>query len=165
MRVCLSRQIVSFTKNYLIKSVRNISYFNANHDFIQMDSLEKIKNGGKLKFGFSSYGIENLDSIVYAEYFKEVGEKIEIDDEVGTVESVKASIDIIPNIVGKISYLNTEFVDAIQDSQTGLKEVNNLKDYDKENGLTLLELEIDSQEATRIKKLIEEGEWSEEENV
>ena len=165
MRVCLSRQIVSFTKNYLIKSVRNISYFNANHDFIQMDSLEKIKNGGKLKFGFSSYAIENLDSIVYAEYFREVGEKIEIDDEVGTVESVKASIDIIPNIVGKISYLNTEFVDAIQDSQTGLKEVNNLKDYDKENGLTLLELEIDSQEATRIKKLIEEGEWSEEENV
>ena len=84
---------------------------------------------------------------------------------VDTVESVKASIDIIPNIVGKISYLNTEFIEAIQDSQTGLKEVNNLKDYNKENGLTLLELEIDSQEATRIKKLIEDGEWSEEENI
>ena len=107
----------------------------------------------------------NLYSIVYAEYFKEVGDNVEIDDEVGTVESVKASIDIIPNIVGKISYLNTEFIEAIQNSQTGLNEVNNLKDYNKENGLTLLELEIDSQEATRIKKLIEEGEWSEEENI
>lgn len=165
MRVCLSRQIVSFTRHYLKKNIRYISYFNAEHDFIQMDSLEKIKNGGKLKFGFSSYGMENLDSIVYAEYFKEVGDNVEIDDEVGTVESVKASIDIIPNIFGKISYLNTEFIEAIQNSQTGLNEVNNLKDYNKENGLTLLELEIDSQEATRIKKLIEDGEWCEEENI
>jgi glycine cleavage system H lipoate-binding protein len=165
MRVCLSRRIVSFTRYYLKKNIRNISYFNSDHDFIQIESLEKIKNGGKLRFGFSSYGMENLDSIVYAEYFKEVGEKIEIDDEVGTVESVKASIDIIPNIAGKISYLNTEFIEAIQNSQTGLNEINNLKDYDEENGLALMELEIDKQEATRIEKLIEEGEWSEEENI
>ena len=82
---------------------------------------------------------------------------------VGNVESVKASIDVIPNLNGKLTSLNQEFIDTIQEhSEATIENIQEMSDYNKENGLTILEVEVDNDEINNILELIENNEFMNE---
>lgn len=152
--------------NFYINRRSMSSYFNDKHDFIYFkENLDEIKNMEKLnvKFGFSNYALNNLNNIVYAEYYKDIFDVIDRDDVVGNVESVKASIDVIPNLNGKLTSLNQEFIDTIQEhSEATIENIQEMSDYNKENGLTILEVEVDNDEINNILELIENNEFMNE---
>lgn len=152
--------------NFYINRRSMSSYFNDKHDFIYFkENLDEIKNMEKLnvKFGFSNYALNNLNNIVYAEYYKDIFDVIDRDDVVGNVESVKASIDVMPNLNGKLTSLNQEFIDTIQEhSEATIENIQEMSDYNKENGLTILEVEVDNDEINNILELIENNEFMNE---
>jgi len=143
------------------------SYFNDKHDFIYFkENLDEIKNMEKLniKFGFSNYALNNLNNIVYIEFYKDIDDTIDKDDIVGNVESVKASIDIIPYLNGTLKSLNQEFIDTIQEhSEATIDNIQEMSDYNEENGLSMLELEVDNNEINNIIELIDNNELMNEE--
>ena len=118
--------------NFYINRRSMSSYFNDKHDFIYFkENLDEIKNMEKLnvKFGFSNYALNNLNNIVYAEYYKDIFDVIDRDDVVGNVESVKASIDVMPNLNGKLTSLNQEFIDTIQEhSEATIENIQEMSD-------------------------------------
>ena len=130
------------------------------------ENLDEIKNMEKLniKFGFSNYALNNLNNIVYIEFYKDIDDTIDKDDIVGNVESVKASIDIIPYLNGTLKSLNQEFIDTIQEhSEATIDNIQEMSDYNEENGLSMLELEVDNNEINNIIELIDNNELMNEE--
>ena len=138
-------------KHYNKKSFlqyRSISYFNKNHDFITSEfdlSQESIDNIKSLTFGFTTYGVEQLGDIVYAESFKEINDVLSSDESVGVVESVKASVDIIPSIDGIITDINLEFFELIENTGgLGLDDITDLNSYDETDGIFLYKIQLNN---------------------
>ena len=141
------RNLKHYNKNTLLQ-YRSISYFNKNHDFITSEydlSEENVENITSLTFGFTTYGVEQLGDIVYAESFKEINDELSFDESVGVVESVKASVDIVPSIDGIITDINSEFFELIENTGgLGLDDITDLDSYDETDGIFLYKIQLNN---------------------
>lgn len=67
--------------------------------------------GQTVTLGITKHAADALTDLVCIEYNKEVGDSIDVDEEFGVVDSVKASEPLISPIAGKVVALNTLFED------------------------------------------------------
>lgn len=61
--------------------------------------------------GLTDFAQDQLSDLVYFESLVEVGETVEVDGALGTVESVKSAGDVISPVSGEIIEINTELED------------------------------------------------------
>ena len=143
------RHIPQIRGNPFIHNARYVSYFNKNHDFIWCASKITRENMGaisEIKFVFTTYGIEQLGDIVYADSFKDTNDTICSNEPIGVVESVKASVDITPSVHGVITNINTEFFQLIEDvGGVGIDDIKQLDTYSNENGIFLYNIRLDEE--------------------
>jgi len=143
------RPFTKFIRSSSQVHLRNISYFNKNHDFIWCDfeiNKKNMKAISEIKFGFTTHGVEQLGDIVYAESFKEINDKICNNEPIGVVESVKASVDITPSVYGIITDINTHFFQLIEEvGGVGIDTIKQLDSYNDENGIFLYSIRLDEQ--------------------
>ena len=65
---------------------------------------------GLVRFGATDYGQKALREVVFLE-LPEVGDAVEQNEAYGTVESVKAVVDLIAPVSGTVKEVNSELVD------------------------------------------------------
>lgn len=70
----------------------------------------KIEDG-LVRFGATDYGQKALREVVFVE-LPEVGDEVEQNEAYGTVESVKAVVDLIAPLSGTIKEVNEELLDT-----------------------------------------------------
>jgi glycine cleavage system H protein len=75
------------------------------------DEWVKI-NGNIATIGISDYAQDQLSDIVYIEFNKESGDKLEKGQILAIIESVKAAADVNSPISGKITDVNEELSDS-----------------------------------------------------
>ena len=69
-------------------------------------------NGNIATIGISDYAQDQLSDIVYIEFNKEIGDKLEKSQILATIESVKAAADVNSPISGKITDVNEKLSDS-----------------------------------------------------
>lgn len=80
-------------------------------DLIYMDSHEYLRiEGDIVTIGITTFAIEELGDIVYLELF-ELDAKVETNDSVGTIESVKAVSDIYSPVSGVVVERNERLIE------------------------------------------------------
>ena len=79
--------------------------FNKTDEWVQVDGNTAI-------IGISDFAQDQLSDIVYIEFNKEVGESIEKDQILATIESVKAAADVNSPISGKVLEVNESLSDT-----------------------------------------------------
>ena len=79
--------------------------YTATHEWVRRE------DGGSVTVGISDHAQEAMGDIVYVE-LPEVGATVEVQDEVGVIESVKAAADIYAPISGDITAVNETLEDA-----------------------------------------------------
>ena len=62
--------------------------------------------------GISDYAQDQLSDIVYVEFLKEPGDKIEKGEVLATIESVKAAADVNAPVGGTVSEINEKLIDT-----------------------------------------------------
>lgn len=67
--------------------------------------------GNVVTLGITQHAAEVLKDLVCIEYDKEAGDALEVDEEFGVVDSVKASEPLISPIAGKVVAVNDAFED------------------------------------------------------
>lgn len=77
--------------------------YTENHEWIRDD-------GGMYVVGITEYAAEQLGDITYVE-LPEIGEEFEKDDEVATVESIKAASEVYAPVGGAIAEVNESLPD------------------------------------------------------
>lgn len=77
--------------------------------FTESDEWLKIE-GDVVTLGISDYAQDALNDIVYVE-FKEVGDKLNVGDSFGSIESVKAASDVYTPVAGEVTEANTALED------------------------------------------------------
>ena len=61
--------------------------------------------------GLTDFAQDQLSDLVYFESLVEVGETVEVDGGLGTVESVKSAGDVISPVAGEVIEINTDLED------------------------------------------------------
>ncbi len=79
--------------------------------------------GGTATIGITDHAQDALGDVVYLGDLPEVGERVDKDDVIGVVESVKATSDIFSPLTGTIAAINEEL--------DGAPELVNESPYDK----------------------------------
>jgi len=79
--------------------------------FIKTDEWVKV-DGNTAKIGISYFAQDQLSDIVYIEFNKELGESIERDQVLVTIESVKAAADVKSPVSGKVIEINESLSDT-----------------------------------------------------
>lgn len=79
-------------------------YYTRNHEWVEV-------NGSIATIGITDYAQESLGDIVYVE-LPEVDDELNVDDNLGAVESVKAASDIYTPITGIVIEVNEELEDS-----------------------------------------------------
>lgn len=102
-------------------------YYTKDHEWVRVE-------GEKAYIGITDHAQHALGSIVYVE-LPEVGDEIEMDDNLGVVESVKAASDIIMPVSGEVVEINEDLEDN--------PELINEAPYD--NHLVIVNLKDDSE--------------------
>ena len=69
------------------------------------------REGGIVTVGISNYAQEELQDVVYVE-LPEVGAAVELEQEFGVIESVKAAFNLWPPVSGEIIEVNEELEDT-----------------------------------------------------
>lgn len=77
----------------------------ASHEWIRVEA------DGTVTVGITDYAQESLGDIVFVE-LPEVGDDVELDQDIAVVESVKAASDIYAPLAGKIVAVNEDLVDS-----------------------------------------------------
>ena len=80
-------------------------YYTKTHEWV------KKEDGSRAKIGLTDHAQEQLTDIAYVE-LPEVGEEFSRGDELGVVESVKSSDEILSPLTGKVTDANTELEDS-----------------------------------------------------
>jgi len=80
-------------------------HFTKTHEWV------KKEEGGRVRIGLSDYAQEQLTDIAYVE-LPEVGADFDKGDNLGVVESVKSSDDVLSPVTGTVSDTNTELEDS-----------------------------------------------------
>ena len=94
--------------------VRDGLYYTKDHEWIQVD-------GKKARFGMADYAQHEMGDLVYVD-IPAVGTHIDMDDEIGAMESVKSVEPIYAPVSGTIVEIN----DAVADTP----EIVNKEPYD-----------------------------------
>ena len=128
----LITRIRPMTNNCLRNNIRNITYFTKTHEFINYD--EKMNTA---KLGITYYAKNSLGEIIFIENDYEVGDNIEVNDEVVTLESTKATGVLSTPIEGEILQYNDELI-------SDLDTYNNM-DEKKETEFWLLKIQMDEE--------------------
>lgn len=79
-------------------------FYTKDHEWVRVE-------GEKAYIGITDYAQHSLGSIVYVE-LPAVGDEIEMDENLGVVESVKAASDIIMPVSGEVLEINEELEDS-----------------------------------------------------
>ena len=61
--------------------------------------------------GLTDFAQDQLSDLVYFESLVEVGESVDVESALGTVESVKSAGDVVSPVTGEIVEINTELED------------------------------------------------------
>jgi glycine cleavage system H protein len=85
-------------------------YYTETHETLIIDEEKK-----EVKIGISDYARKEIGEIVFIEAEVEIGETIEKNDIIGTIESVKASSEIFTPSCGTVIEHNDELLDTISD--------------------------------------------------
>ena len=81
-------------------------------DLKYLDSHEYVRLDGEIAtIGVSSFAIDQLGDIVFLE-LPEVGDAVEVGENFGTIESVKAVEDLYPPISGTVIDRNEEMIES-----------------------------------------------------
>lgn len=130
----LSTQIRPIIRNNNINNtiIRNITYFTDSHEFINYDEKEKTA-----KLGITFYAKHSLGEILFIEKDYEIGDTVEVEDEVITLESTKATGVLSTPLEGKIIQYNDELIED-------LDNYNNIN-ADKEYEYWLVELQLENE--------------------
>ncbi len=84
-------------------------------DLQYLDSHEYVRLDGDIAtVGISAFAIEELGDIVFLE-LPESGEEVDVKDQIGTIESVKAVSDIYSPVSGTIIDRNDILIDSPED--------------------------------------------------
>lgn len=87
-----------------MSTVLNGLFYTKDHEWVRVEEE-------KAYIGITDYAQHSLGSIVYVE-LPSVGDEIEMDDNLGVVESVKAASDIVMPVSGEIIEINEELEDS-----------------------------------------------------
>lgn len=79
-------------------------FYTKDHEWVRVEE-------DKAYIGITDYAQHSLGSIVYVE-LPSVGDEIEMDENLGVVESVKAASDIIMPVSGEVLEINEELEDS-----------------------------------------------------
>lgn len=117
-----------YLKNSLIKNFSEIRYHKS-HEWV------KLVSDKKALIGITDYAKDQLGELVFADLNKEVGDKVDVDEEVSQLESVKASAPVFSPISGKILRKNDNAKNDINVSAENNGwmyelEIENTKEYD-----------------------------------
>jgi len=112
--------------------IRNITYFTDSHEFIDYNEKEKTA-----KLGITYYAKHSLGEILFIEKDYEIGDTVEVEDEVITLESTKATGVLSTPLEGKIIQYNDELIED-------LDNYNNIN-ANKENEYWLVELQLENE--------------------
>lgn len=83
----LSKQIRHISRSSILNNnIRKITYYTKSHEFIDYDEKEKTA-----KLGITSYAKNSLGEILFIEKDYETEDTVEVEDEVITLESTKAT--------------------------------------------------------------------------
>ena len=93
----LITRIRPMTNNCLRNNIRNITYFTETHEFIDYDEKTNIA-----KLGITYYAKNSLGEIIFIDNDFEVGDNVEMNNEVATLESTKATGVLSTPIKGEI---------------------------------------------------------------
>lgn len=81
-------------------------------DLRYLDSHEYVRLDGEIAtIGVSAFAIDQLGDIVFLE-LPEVGDALEIGENFGTIESVKAVEDLYPPVPGTVIEINEEMINS-----------------------------------------------------
>lgn len=135
----LARPLLYPVNNFHSTSaVKNI-YYTAEHEIIQVETDENI-----VKIGITDYAKESLGDIVFFETEVEVGEEFSEEDCLVTIESVKASSEILAPFDGKV----------IEGNELDIDEIGELDEKD----LWFVRCEVDNRDF--LETLMNEDEYS-----
>jgi glycine cleavage system H protein len=79
--------------------------------FAMSDEWIRVE-GNIATIGITNYAQDSLSDIVFFEAVVSVGETVNVKDQIGTVESVKAAADINTPLAGKVIAINEELTSA-----------------------------------------------------
>ena len=99
----------------LNNNIRKITYYTKSHEFIDYN-----KENQTAKLGITSYAKNSLGEIIFIENDFDVGDTVEVEDEVITLESTKATGTLATPIEGEIIEYNDKLIED-------LEEFNNIK--------------------------------------
>tara|TARA_B100000242_G_C42921630_1_gene427336 strand:- start:254 stop:778 length:525 start_codon:yes stop_codon:yes gene_type:complete len=117
-------------------NIRNIAYYTETHEFIDYD--EKMNTA---KLGITYYAKKSLGEIIFIDNDFEVGDNVEEEDEVVTIESTKATGILSTPIEGEILQYNDELI-------TDLDTYNNM-DEKKEIDFWLVNIQMNKELNTK----------------
>ncbi len=79
-------------------------FYSKNDEWVEVD-------GTQATIGITDYAQDALSDIVFLEIIVSVGEEIAAEDNIGTVESVKAASDLYSPVSGKVEAVNQAVID------------------------------------------------------
>ena len=89
--------------------VRNITYYTNNHEFINYD-----EKNNTAKLGITYYAKSSLGEIIFIENDFEIGDNVEFENDVVTLESTKATGVLATPVEGEILEYNQEMMENLE---------------------------------------------------
>lgn len=130
-RLCNQLRPIQISRNYMFNNIRKLTYYTKTHEFIDYN-----KENQTAKLGITYYAKNSLGEIIFIENDFEVGDTVEVEDEVVTLESTKATGILSTPIEGEIIKYNDKIIDD-------LDNYNNIS-VDKENEYWLVKLQLEN---------------------
>lgn len=90
-------------------------FYTEDHDWVE------VMDTNKVRVGITDYAQEQLGDVVYVE-LPEVGDDLDVGEELGTVESVKSVSEILAPVTGTVVAVNSVLEDEpelVNDDATG----------------------------------------------
>ena len=84
-----------------------------NNDLFSKDHIWVYQEDHTVKIGISAYAVEQLGSIMFLN-LPEAGERIEINERLGDIESVKTVSDLISPVTGEVISVNEDLLENLE---------------------------------------------------
>ena len=83
------------------------------NDLFSKDHMWVYQEDHTVKIGISAYAVEQLGSIMFLN-LPEAGERIEINERLGDIESVKTVSDLISPVTGEVISVNEDLLENLE---------------------------------------------------
>ena len=83
------------------------------NDLFSKDHIWVYQEDHTVKIGISAYAVEQLGSIMFLN-LPEAGERIEINERLGDIESVKTVSDLISPVTGEVISVNEDLLENLE---------------------------------------------------